>query len=338
MKVPLQYMVAAIDWLVSASRSKRALRAQAIPWLLGVVVAGWLSTGLVVVGTNEYAAFFRLGRLQSDPLMPGVHFLLPRPMSQIAYIPVRQMRTVTIGFRAEPQEVAQAPLSWTSPHGRAEHPLIIGGGTELVSLNALVQFRVPDDKEAVRRYLSSTTRPETVLASIAQRVLTRETRDVTIDSLLSSDRGDWNRRITARLLADVENVQLGLEIVAFELVSVHPPVEVAKAYLDVVSARIDAERVVAETTAAAQTEMLRCEMIRHLDISDSKASSFDRWAEMTDEAAPMEALCDVDRWASDVLRWQLYCEELSTELQRRPVTLIDSRIPPETQLWFGAAK
>jgi len=330
------------DWrgfsFLATTRMLTGWRRIAAWWLPAMLVVAWLLSGLVVVRPNERAVYYRLGRQTIEPLQAGLHVLLPKPLSRVVYVPVNQVKTVTVGFHAEAQELARLPLSWTRPHGKAEFPLIIGNGTELVALNGLVQFRVPDQVDVIRRYVSSAEQPEMLLVSMAQRVLTGETRCCTLDELLSGNRADWNLRIAKQLRGRVEELELGLEVVGFELVSVHPPVEVAAAYLDVVSARVDAEKVIAETRAAAASELLRCEMVSHSDIATANASGSDRRADITDETSEMAALSEVDAGASQVVRRRIYCEVLSSELERRPITLIDQHVPARTQIWLESAE
>ena len=303
-----------------------------------LVVAGWLMTGIAVVRSNECAAHYRYGRLRAEVLQPGLHFILPRPFSSVTFVPVNQIRTQTVGFEADPREIARQPFSWTRPHGRAEFPMIVGNGTELVSLNGLLQFRVPNEPDSIRRYVTSSRHPERMLSALAHQVLTEETRDATLDTLLAGDREKWNQRLTRCLAEKVDQFDLGFEVLTLSLVSVHPPIEVAGAYLDVVSARIDAEKVIVETRAATNSELLRCETVRRTDIAASRALHADRWAEVNDEVYEMEALCEVDAKAPGVIRRRAYCEVLANELQRRPITVIDTRIPPGTQLWADSPK
>jgi regulator of protease activity HflC (stomatin/prohibitin superfamily) len=50
------------------------------------------------------------------------------------------------------------------------------------------------------------------------------------------------------------NIKLGVEILQFDVLSIHPPIEVADSFLEIVTARIDAEREIAEARGAYLTE------------------------------------------------------------------------------------
>lgn len=325
------------DWL--AATPLRTTGLASLGWralgTLTIVLAGlgWVMTGLVIVRTHESAAYFRLGRLHPTPLMPGLHFVLPRPLGQVVYVPCNQVQTLAVGFRADIAELANLEFSWTRPHGRAEFPLIVGNGTELVALNGLVQFRVTTNPHAIRNFVVSSEDPRRILESLAHRVLTLETRTTSLDGILTDDRAEWNQRLLRRLASAADQLDLGVEILAFELVSVHPPIEVAAAYLDVVSARIDAERIVAETRAASVSEFRRCEMVSHTEIAEARGAAENRLSETEIELHEIESLSDADRIAPLVTRRRAYCDALSLELQRRPLTLIDAAIPPGTQVW-----
>jgi len=49
-------------------------------------------------------------------------------------------------------------------------------------------------------------------------------------------------------------------------------------------------------------------------------------------------LSEVDAGASQVVRRRIYCEVLSSELERRPITLIDQHVPALTQIWLESAE
>jgi len=311
-------------------------RRTALPLAVGLAGCGWLMTGLVVVRTDECAACFQLGRLRDEPLAPGLHLLLPRPLGHVVFVPAGQTRTLSIGFEADPDELARLKFSWTEPHGRAETPFLVGNGTELVALNGLIQYRVPRNSLAIREFVTSAQHPEALLTALAERVLTLQTRASTIDGLLTEDRAAWNRRLWQHLTEDVARFELGIEIVAFELVSIHPPIEVSTAYLDVVSARIDADKVVAETQAATVAELLRCETARRTEVAAAQAARALRLMEAEGELSEILTFSDFDSRAADVLRRRAYCETLANALQRRTLTLIDSRVPPDTQVWLEA--
>jgi hypothetical protein len=38
-------------------------------------------------------------------------------------------------------------MLWTKAHGDAEFPLVVGDGTELVAINAIVHYRVADGRD-----------------------------------------------------------------------------------------------------------------------------------------------------------------------------------------------
>ena len=317
------------------ARHRTGLRSVAVVSVALLMGAAWLLTGLVVVRTHERAVCFHLGRLETKPLEPGLHFRLPYPLARVQCIPVRHLQTRTIGFEASPSDLKSLRLLWTAAHGQREAPFLIGDGTELVAINGLVTYRVSDQPDLLGKYVTSTVDPEELLKSAAQRVLTSETRSATLDNLLEKDLEAWSLQLAERLQGELQRFVPGLEVTSFRILSIHPPIEVAAAFLDQVSARVDAEKNRAEASGASVAELLRCEMMGSTFVADAKGAASRRLTAVVDETAHLAVLAKLDEAHPDIVRRRAYCEALIEALEHKSITVIDARLPPELRLSFG---
>ena len=271
-------------------------------------------------------------------LLPGIHLTLPFPFARTTQFPVDKMKAMTVGFVADPLTLSTQPMLWTKPHGEAEFPLVVGDGTELVAINAVVQYRVANHAADLKSYVTFARDPDAMLRSLSQHVLMAETRTLTLQGLLSADRTAWGQQIRQHLQDEIARHHLGLEVIQFDVLSIHPPIEVAESFLDIVAARIDAEKEVLDAQAAWLTERRRCEMMAATDAADASAAASVRLTAVMDEALHLEALASVDEGNSSVFRRRAFCDAFAEVLTDRTITLIDQKLPvgPETLAGFTA--
>jgi regulator of protease activity HflC (stomatin/prohibitin superfamily) len=321
-----------------ASSRKRSGRGAVVVGLVATAAIAWSLSGLVIVQTGHRAAHYRLGQLQSDMLMSGIHLTLPFPFARTAQFPVETVKAMTVGFVADPKTLSNQPMLWTKPHGDAEFPLVVGDGTELVAINAVVQYQVSDNANDLKAYVTFARDHDAMLRNLSQYVLMSETRTLTLQGLLSTDRAQWGRQIRSHLQDEIVRHQLGLEVIQFDVLSIHPPIEVADSFLDIVAARIDAEKEVMEAQAAYLTERRRCEMMAATGVADANAAASVRLTGVMDEALHLEALASVDELNSVVFRRRAFCDSIAEVLTGRSITLIDQSLPSDLKLWLGSQR
>ena len=305
---------------------------------VGVAVVAWLLTGVAIIRVDELGVCERLGHLAPEPLAPGIHWNLPHPFGRTRCLPVKRIATMPVGFSFPDHRLAEQSLLWTKPHGGEEYPIIVGTGAEVVVVNALVRFKIDEHAEPLRQYVSATRNPEAALRSLAHRVLTDETRAATLDEVLCADRSGLAKRIEGRLRIAVAEHRLGLDVLDCGIISIHPPVAVAPAYLDIISARIDAEKAVTAAAGFSKAELLRCEMMAATFVADARAASSQRLASTSDESRRFTALAVVDKSSGAVARQQLQCETLGEALRDKRLVLIDKRLPQGLQLLLDDPK
>ena len=101
--------------------------------LLFVVLLTWLATGIVQVEAHQEGALYRLGKLQDKTLKPGLHLTLPWPFDRVETVDTQSLRRVVVGYIPNGAE----DNTWTDGHGTEEYRLLLGGGNELVSIEAV---------------------------------------------------------------------------------------------------------------------------------------------------------------------------------------------------------
>lgn len=298
--------------------------------LLAVLLLLWLSTAIVIVQPDQLALCERIGRIEPEPLQPGLHFNYPWPLGKVRRVSVGQVRDLQIGFSQPVNQadvVSEKPRSllWTDSHAN-EFALVLGTQSELISVNAQIYFQVGRGLEQLKDYLVRHSNPEGSLEAIAYQVLREETQNATLDQILSEDRQAFSQRIRAKVAEKTKQLQLGIEIVNVSLLSLHPPVEAAESYLDVSNAESDAERLVIEARGNAEEKRLNAEKESTALIASAKQEAAKRIGLAGQEASHFEEASKAYQAAPETYRSRLWFDTYEKTLPGKRVYVIDDQL------------
>lgn len=229
---------------------------KAFAWIvllqLGVL---FLSTGLVIVEPHEQAILERFGRPVADRavLEPGLHFKFPWPIDKVYRHPARAIQSFNIGFvpaeRAE-GEPEERTILWTRQHYKEEFKLLVASreqetlenngpenGEQAVPVN-LITVSIPVQYQVTN--LVSWTYEHSDAAGLLEDLATREVVrylvSVDFDDILTRGRLDAARKLQALIQDRANEYKIGADIVFVGLQDIHPPVEVASAFEEVIGA------------------------------------------------------------------------------------------------------
>ena len=112
------------------------------PLALTLVLLGWLSTSLITIGPFEEGIHERFGApVSRQPLGPGLHLKAPWPVDVVHTVATARIRTMPLGYAGAKNG---ASMLWTRQHAEEEYNLLLGDGRDLVTINALLQYRISD--------------------------------------------------------------------------------------------------------------------------------------------------------------------------------------------------
>lgn len=242
---------------------------------LFVLLLTWLFSGVTQIEAHQEGALYRLGKLQKETLKPGIHLTLPWPVDKVEVYDTQSLRRVVVGYIPN----GKNDNTWTENHGTEEYRLLLGGGNEMVSINLQVEYMIKD----LSQYLRSAASADNLLSAAAYEIVTARTIATDIDTLLSTDRTVFSETFQQELEGRMEAHDLGIHVTDVVLESIHPPVEVASVYQEVISAGIRAEQLqlsaqqqaVLEVTEAkldASAKVGVSTMIMHQDIAAAKGA------------------------------------------------------------------
>jgi regulator of protease activity HflC (stomatin/prohibitin superfamily) len=303
-----------------------------LPLLIFLMLLSWSLTSLAIVETHQMAVREHFGRSAGGPLLPGLHLMLPWPFGRIRSFPVKTVQQLPIGF-VEADEVMNRDqpraLLWTKPHAKEEFALALGNGSELVAVNAVVYFKISEDRQEFLDYVYQQSAPEEALIAFAYRALMEETRGRTLDDVLSVNRAAFARRIANSVREQTKDARLGLEVVDFAVLNLHPPIEAGSGFLEVINARLNARRRVIEAEGEKQVALLDAETRGAMAVSSAKIEGSRRVAGALSEVSEFKAVGHALQVSPGTFRLRLWIEALENALSHQRLFLVDRTLLDE---------
>ncbi len=219
-------------------------------WLLISVLAGWLLTGVYLVGGKERAAVRRFGRVLSDDQghvllkRNGLHFDWPWPFSQVDRVNLNEVRTLKV-------PLAKAPPKAETETLLGEHtttPAFLTGDKNLLHIQLAVHYRVAENR--VGDFLYASVSVDDRLACLTETLTTQRLSRSGVDYVQAGGLSELRKQLAAGLQHRADQQKLGVVIEDVALENVSPPVQVKADFLDVANARAEREQFM----QAAQSE------------------------------------------------------------------------------------
>ena len=269
---------------VSSSWFYRLLQRAFVPLLLAGGLIIWLMTSIVVVDEDETYVVLRFGK-QHRVLKPQStpHLIWPWPIDTARRFRTEKIHEIVLGVGGTRQEEyvrGKRVYLWSQEHGpRSELDTLVatpprgeapGEGPDdrptpnvmVIKLIASVYYRITDPHKFGYQF----TDAGKLLESIAHREMVRYAASATLherlgagagagrpQGLMSFGRGEAADQLKRRIIEAVhgKGLDLGVEIVAVELIGCHPPPEAASAFEEVIAAERERERLRYEAEAEA---------------------------------------------------------------------------------------
>ena len=301
------------------------------PLAICLVVFGWLSTSLTVVGVQEEGLIERLGvPVQGEPLGSGLHLHLPWPIDKVYRIPTLRVQTLAIGNEEEAKDGPEDVL-WSVLHVQNEFTLLLGDGRDLITIDGAVQFRIVDS----RAWRYSSQNPAVALRALAYRAVMRNTVNLTLSDALSENMVQLTDRMRKMVQEEADKMNLGVQIVAMTMSGMHPPVAVATAYEGVVSAQIKGVTAVVDAQAFRNGALPGAEASVLNRSTAARAQGAEDLARAAGEAWSFRTLLSQYRAAPTEYQFRRKLETLEQSLTGKKFTVVDSRFTRDGgELWI----
>jgi regulator of protease activity HflC (stomatin/prohibitin superfamily) len=311
-------------WALTVAR--RALE----PLLVSLVLLGWLSTSLTVVGVEEQGLVERLGVPSAGaPLPSGLHAHWPWPIDRVYRVPVRRVQALGVGHEGE-EAGGPEDVLWSVQHAANEFTLLLGNGRDLITVDAAVQFRVVDPV-AWRYHVQN---PMDAVRAFAYRAVMRNTVNRTLSEALSENVGLLTQRMRAMVQDDAARLGLGIQVVGFTVGGMHPPVTVARDYEAVVSAQINKVTAVVNAQAFRNQAIPNAESAVLAGANAARAEGAASLAKAAGDAWSFRTLEAQYRAAPAEYFFRRRLETFEKVLPSRSFTILDDRFVRDGgELW-----
>lgn len=295
--------------------------------IMGVALVLWLSTGIVLVDSNQEGALYRAGKLQPETLEPGLHFTLPWPIDRVEIYDTQSVGSLTIGYIPE----GDADNLWTEDHGLEEYRLLLGSGDEMVSINLKVQYKIDN----LYDYVSSSAAPESLLQAKAYEVVTERTIVSDLETLLSVDRKAFAESFRQELAEKIATHRTGLQVTDVVLESIHPPVEIAPIYQKIISAGIAADQLIINAENSANQSIKTAEKTAITSVGDARVAQYKAIAEAKAAVAEFMASVAADTAYRDEYRYYKYMNALMEAYNNAKLIIVGEGIDT-SNLYIGS--
>lgn len=293
------------------------------PLVLGMCLLGWLSTSLTAVRPDEQVLVERLGvAVGGAPLGPGLHLHWFWPIDRVFRIPVTRVQRLGVGHEGEEEGSGPENVLWARQHAANEYTLLLGDGRDLVTIDAAVEYRIRD----ARAWRYHTQNPADALHAIAYRAVMRSTVNRTLADALSQNIATLTTSMQAMVQREADALGLGVDVVAFTVGGMHPPVPVAAEYQAVVSAELRKGAAVVDANAYRNRTVPMAEAAAVTEGNRARADAVDMRRRSAGEAWAFQALRSGYQASPGAFMFRRRLETLENGLSGRPFTVIDERI------------
>jgi HflK protein len=288
----------------------------------------YVASGLYTVQVGEVGIRTRFGRIVDGRVEPGLHYRLPFPIEGHRVVARDRVRRIEVGFRSAPRrdtterEFARQSLTlagpgnpvpasgtvgfWYRKEKVSEESFLLTGDENIIDIAFTVQYRVSDPIA----YVYNVVDPDAVVRHTTIAALRALVATMTVDAIYTTERDDVERRAAAAVQTLLDAWNVGVHLVAVNLLSVHAPEEVHAAFRDVASAQEDKMLISERATTFALEAVNLAEGDAAAMIESALAFKDQKILEAEGDAIAFGVREKEYRRAPDLTRFRLHLEAL----------------------------
>ena len=201
----------------------------------------------------------------------------------------------------------------------------------MVSINLRLEYKISN----LNYYLKTSTEPKAHMEALAYELVTDQTIATDLSSLLSVDREAFASNFKKELSEKLEKQQIGIEVVSVVLESIHPPVDIATVYQELISAEITAEKMILYAEGTANQTVAKAEAAADTAVFGAKSEYEEKVAEA--KASVTEFLASVDAYKTnkDAYTYYKYLKAVTEAYGNANLVILGEGID-ESRLYFGS--
>ena len=204
------------------------------PWTLGLAASGvavmYCSTMFFTVQADQHAFVDRFGKLLNPEklLGPGLHLKCPWPIDTVYWFNTQKISELSVGNAAG----QDTPLIWNQEHG--DNKMFISGDNNLFLPYVKIFYKLEDPLAYYFSFKNNSA--HNFLKYTAYQSLIHIFAANAFYDIALLKRKEWQNLAKQTIQADLDHFKTGLKIVELSINDLHPPLEIATSYEEVVAA------------------------------------------------------------------------------------------------------
>jgi modulator of FtsH protease HflK len=219
------------------------LRSSLKPLRWGILVLAfvYLSSGITVIQPNNVGLTLRFGEVLPQIHPPGLLFALPAPIDEVVKVPARTVQEIALEtWATRKNEDGSEP----SLHP-VNTPYTLTGDANIIRARFSARYQVADPIA----YEFTAREQDQLYRGILEDSVCRTLAGMSVDDVLTTRRDFVAEQTMALAQQEFNRLGLGIQLIAFEVREINPPVQVLPAFEDVVNARVEAKTLIEPANA-----------------------------------------------------------------------------------------
>ena len=295
-----------------------------------LILLAYLATGLSIVPIGGVGYVRVFGHVVRKDLQPGLHYIPPKPFSQMDIFYPLSPRRVSVGF-------ASTENGQTSPNKGRHDVEFFTGDLNLADIVVSIEYFVTDPF----RYFYQIKDPEELIADYLSKSTKNAAAQGPIIEMMTSKRENFQTNIQNEFLflLSAVNDKSGthtppIQIIALNLIQIHPILETIPAFRDVVSAQQDRETKTLSALNFLISTVLRSRGEATVEVKTAQGIAYSEQRRAEGNAIDLIARAEVVQKDRDLLEELLWIQASESSLSKRQLYLLPPGTPPQGfNLW-----
>lgn len=314
-------LIKTIELISGVNLSKSEIAAYILKHIEPVTIIAllvfWLISSIVIVPPDKEAIFYRLGSISGNQsYKPGLHFKLPWPFEKMELYQPNLVKTLNIGFTPDP---TQKHIIWAKSHATENFFLLVGNGVEIIAVDCQLFYKVNDLYKFVTKYQN----PESYIEALTYKLLTEYTASKNFDQIISQNRDELISELRKNLQLELDKEDLGVTVVEIVFLAIHPPLDVADVYEDVISAQVDKQTTILKAKSSSIKEISMKKAFAKDEVNKAKSYAFTTVSNAIGEAISFESRIIGYNTDTNLEEFRLKLDSIQKMAQRKNLYIID---------------
>lgn len=290
-------------------------RIQSIPLLrviLGVLIAGWVASGIYTVERDEEGVVLLFGKAWQIHARPGMHFAPPWPFGKTQVVRTTSTYQMSVGFKIA-----------DSVQGRMPEPSeteFLTGDTNIIALEMILQYVIDEPF----RFLYAVEDAHFLVRRAAEATVTSLLARTNVDDALTTGRASLLEETRLGTQEKLRECGSGITVVSATLKLIEPPGDVIDAFQDVQNAKADRERSINEASGYANEILPRARGEADAAVAEAKGERHSRIELARGEADRISNMIAEYAAAPVGMRERLFLEVVEKVLPEAHLYVIDA--------------